>query len=319
MARDGVPVGPELVAVIARVHDGEQVNVAAVCRELGVSRKTFYKYLSRFAAEGVEGFYPRSRRPRSSPHRVSAAVEDVVVRARKDLDGAGWDAGADQIRFWILDHLAGAIEDPALGWPAGEPVPSRATINRVLERRGQVVAVPQRRPRRATHRFEAAHPNTMWQMDGFEHTLAQGRVVTILQITDDCSRFDLALRAATSENSTEVWAAVVWAAARYGLPARFLTDNGSAYRSAAWREEHHRLGIRHSRTRVRRPQTNGKVERLNRTLLEEWAYKRLYTTETARRSALSGWLHHYNHHRPHTALGAHPPITRCTNVTGQYT
>jgi transposase InsO family protein len=60
------------------------------------------------------------------------------------------------------------------------------------------------------------------------------------------------------------------------------------------------------------------VERLNRTLLDEWAYKRLYTSETARRAALPGWLHHYNHHRPHSALGSHPPITRCTNVSGQY-
>ena len=98
-----------------------------------------------------------------------------------------------------------------------------------------------------------------------------------------------------------------------------LTDNGSAYRSHAWRDAHAQLGIQHSRTRVRRPQTNGKVERLNRTLLEEWAYKRLYTSEKARRAALSGWLHHYNNHRPHTALGNLPPITRCTNVSGQYT
>ena len=97
-----------------------------------------------------------------------------------------------------------------------------------------------------------------------------------------------------------------------------LTDNGSAYVSHAWRDEHQQLGIKHSRTRVRRPQTNGKVERLNRTLLEEWAYKRLYTCETARRTALSGWLHHYNHHRPHTALGNLPPITGCTNVSEQY-
>jgi transposase InsO family protein len=99
---------------------------------------------------------------------------------------------------------------------------------------------------------------------------------------------------------------------------RVLTGNGSAYRSDAWRAEHQRLGIKHSRTRVRRPQTNGKVERLNRTLLEEWAYKRLYTSEKVRRAALSGWLHHYNHHRPHTALGNLPPISRCTNVSEQY-
>jgi transposase InsO family protein len=100
---------------------------------------------------------------------------------------------------------------------------------------------------------------------------------------------------------------------------RVLTDNGSCYISNAWRDEHRRLGIKHSRTRVRRPQTNGKVERLNRTVLAEWAYKKLFTAEKARRAALTGWLHTYNHHRPHTALGNLPPISRCTNVTEQYT
>ena len=104
-------------------------------------------------------------------------------------------------------------------------------------------------------------------------------------------------------------------------PNRSPRNRGSPcpYVSHAWRDEHLRLGIKHSRIRPRRPQTNGKVERLNRTLLEEWAYRRLYTSEKARRAALSGWLHHYNHHRPHTALGNLPPITRCTNVPGQYT
>jgi len=179
MARDGVPVGPELAALVARAVGGERFDVRAECARLAVSTKTFYKYRKRFMVEGVEGFYPRSRRPLTSPTRVSAAVEDVVVEARKDLDGQGWDAGAEQIAFWIGDHLD--------RWPSGEPVPSRATINRVLDRRGQVVAVPQRRPRSARHRFEAEHPNHMWQMDGFDYTLADGRVVCVLQILDDCS------------------------------------------------------------------------------------------------------------------------------------
>ena len=124
---------------------------------------------------------------------------------------------------------------------------------------------------------------------------------------------------------TATTALAFWARARaffagHGITVeRVLTDNGSAYVSHAWRAAHAELGIKHSRTRVRRPQTNGKVERLNRTLLEELAYKRLYTSEKGRRAALSGWLHHYNHHRPHTALGNLPPISRCTNVSGQYT
>lgn len=127
------------------------------------------------------------------------------------------------------------------------------------------------------------------------------------------------------DDETAATALAFWAHARtvfagHGITVdRVLTDNGSAYRSHAWRAEHAQLGIRHSRTRPRRPQTNGKVERLNRTLLEEWAYKRFYSSERNRRAALPGWLHHYNHHRPHTALGNLPPITRCTNVSEQNT
>jgi transposase InsO family protein len=109
---------------------------------------------------------------------------------------------------------------------------------------------------------------------------------------------------------------VAWFAARGITVQRVLTDNGACYRSHAWRDTCHDLRISHRRTRPYRPQTNGKVERFNRTLLTEWAYRRLYTSESARRRAFTPWLHWYNHHRPHTALGGHPPITRCTNVPG---
>ena len=98
---------------------------------------------------------------------------------------------------------------------------------------------------------------------------------------------------------------------------RVLTDNGPCYRSHPWRDTLAALGITHLRTRPYRPQTNGKAERFNRTLLNEWAYQRLYTSEQSRRAALPTWLHHYNHHRPHTALGGKPPISRCTNLSGQ--
>ena len=80
-------MGPELAGLVARVAGGERVDVTAECVRLGVSRKTFYKYLKRFAAEGVDGFYPRTRRPLTSPRRVSAAVEDAIVRINKAIGG----------------------------------------------------------------------------------------------------------------------------------------------------------------------------------------------------------------------------------------
>lgn len=96
-----------------------------------------------------------------------------------------------------------------------------------------------------------------------------------------------------------------------------LTDNGPGYRSFPFRDA--LTGIEHLFTRPFRPQTNGKVERFNRTLLEEWAYVRSYRSEAQRTRALDRWLHLYNHHRCHTALGGQPPISRINNLSGHYT
>ncbi|WP_139807460.1 integrase core domain-containing protein, partial [Mycobacterium avium] len=97
---------------------------------------------------------------------------------------------------------------------------------------------------------------------------------------------------------------------------KVLTDNGSCYRSHAFRDA---LGdIEHRRTRPYRPQTNGKVERFHRTLADEWAYARLYRSDAERCAEFPRWLHTYNHHRGHTALGGQPPATRVPNLSGQY-
>ncbi|HZA84786.1 MAG TPA: integrase core domain-containing protein, partial [Actinomycetes bacterium] len=100
---------------------------------------------------------------------------------------------------------------------------------------------------------------------------------------------------------------------------RVLTDNAKAYtESVVFAETAAGLGIRLKRTRPYRPQTNGKVERFNRTLLEEWAYRRLYRSNAARDRALQPWVHRYNHHRAHTALGGRPPVSRVNNLPGYY-
>jgi transposase InsO family protein len=109
-----------------------------------------------------------------------------------------------------------------------------------------------------------------------------------------------------------------WFNARGVTVQAVLSDNGSCYRSDLWRDTCAELGIQHRRTRPYRPQTNGKVERFHRTMTAGWAFRRLYATESARRKALPAWLHEYNHHRLHTAIGTVPPITRLTNLAGQY-
>lgn len=123
----------------------------------------------------------------------------------------------------------------------------------------------------------------------------------------------------TAQTATAVLArAVTWYAARGISVERVLSDNGSAYKSHLWLIVCDQLGITVKKTRPYRPQTNGKIERFHRTMADGWAYAHHYTSETERRDALAGWLHEYNHHRPHSAIGGKPPITRLTNVPGQY-
>ena len=122
------------------------------------------------------------------------------------------------------------------------------------------------------------------------------------------------------ENTTSCVAflnrAVAWFAEHGITIERLLTDNGNGYRSLEWKRRCAELDIRHTRTRPYHPATNGKVERFNRTLLDEWAYARVWRSETSRARALDRWLHCYNHHRHHTAIGG-PPASRITNQPGQ--
>ena len=109
-----------------------------------------------------------------------------------------------------------------------------------------------------------------------------------------------------------------WFTARGVTVQRVLSDNGSAYKSHLWRDTCAELGIVVKKTRPYRPQTNGKIERFHRTLANGWAFKKLYSSENVRRKALPGWLHEYNHHRPHTAIGGSAPISRLINLPDQY-
>jgi transposase InsO family protein len=124
----------------------------------------------------------------------------------------------------------------------------------------------------------------------------------------------------TKDTATEFWArAHTWFAAAGITIERVMTDNGSAYRSRTWQQAPHHGGHHPQAHPPYRPQTNGKVERFHRTLADEWAYARPYHSETERRAALDPWLHNYNHHRGHTALGGHPPASRVPNLSGQNT
>jgi transposase InsO family protein len=154
--------------------------------------------------------------------------------------------------------------------------------------------------------------------NGHHPVIGYGYVHTAI---DDYSRlaYSEILPDEQATTATAFWArALAWFTATGITVEAVLTDNGSCYRSKDWAQLCAATGIRHRRTRPYRPQTNGKVERFHRTLLTEWAYARPYRSDTARARALPTWLHIYNHHRHHTALGGQPPASRITNLSGQY-
>ncbi|HVI38402.1 MAG TPA: DDE-type integrase/transposase/recombinase [Gaiellales bacterium] len=266
MVKDGVAVDASLAGLVARVAVGERVNVTAECAALGVSRQTFYKYLQRYRVEGVPGLFVRSRRPVRTRPMIAAEVEDGIVLARKRLFESGLDIGATSVRWWLIDH-------PEQWWGGdGAPVvPSRATVHRVLVRRGMVTAMPSRRPRRLHRRFARELANELWQMDGFEVGLADRSKVVVIEIVDDHSRLNLACHAAASETGAAAWQAFTDAAARYGLPAQLLTDNGTGFsgRRRGWTSLLEaalaELGVAAITCTVRHPQTCGKVERSHAT------------------------------------------------------
>jgi transposase len=151
-----------LAAAVASGAAGE-VNISRACAEAGVSRKTSYKWVGRFDPTDPASLLERSRRPLSSPNQTPPAVEEVVVRLRKELADAGLDHGATTI-VWHLGR------DPEFVYR----VPSRSTVHTILVRRGLVVPEPRKRPKSSIRRFEAPRPNEWWQIDSMDWVIATG-------------------------------------------------------------------------------------------------------------------------------------------------
>ncbi len=260
-----------LAAAVASYLVGAKMNVTARCRGLGISTKTFYKYVNRFDQRAVEGLFPDSRRPHSSPTRLPAAWEDLLVTIRKEEAEAGWDYGADAVLM--------RLEEQPGRWPDGRNLPSRATVNRVFQARGVLARTPQRRPRRRYRRFDGVEVYALWQFDGFEYALADRTKAMVLHLSDDCSRVDLALQAAASENGVDVWDTFCGAVHLYGLPAQLLTDNGLAFsgKRRGWISDLERrlagLSVAAITSRVRHPQTCGKNERAHQRV-QKWLARR---------------------------------------------
>ncbi len=299
MAMKVIAMQVKLAAALARVSQGEQLDVTAVCLELGISRQTFYKYVSRFNAEGVEGLLERSRRPSARPGQTSAAIEDEIVRWRKQLIGEGWDGGA--VSIWHRMHRA------------GQAPPSARTVHRVLVRRGLVTPQPAKRPRSSYRRFEYPRTNDCWQIDATECLLSDGTKVVVFHLVDDCSRKSLGSLAAPAETAEAANRCVSGAIAAHGIPAMFLSDNGAAFsaRCRGGEAELERalrvLGVRVVTSSPFHPQTCGKNERLHLTFKQWLARQPRPDTLTDLQACADTFDHLYNSERPHSALhGATP-------------
>ena len=285
-------------AIAGAVRSGE---VAAFCRDNRISRQTFYKYRQRFEAQGVAGLETQSRRPRSSPSAVSADVEDAIVRARKELDDFGTDNGAWSIRQRLLDETV--VE-----------VPSQATIWRVLKRRGMIVPEPKKRPRGSFRRFVFPRPNDCWQIDATHYPLANGTTVEIINIVDDHSRLCPASRAVTACTTINAWETIAEGGARWGLPARILSDNGTQFnqsrrnRQSQFELNARQAGIVSIASTPYHPQTCGKVERFHQTL-KTWLDKQPHrpTTIAELQTMLDTFRDYYNTQRPHRSLDGRQP------------
>jgi transposase InsO family protein len=302
---------------------------AHVASEMGISRVTAYKWLARYRAEGIAGLADRSSRPRTSPHRTDPVTEAAVVALRRDRRlGPARIAGILGLNPSTVHRVLTRHGVPHLAWldrPTGQPV-------RRYERSrpGELIHVDVKKLGRLREGGGwRIHGRDSWQHRRTKPEQAAGHRVGYEYVhcaIDDHSR--LAYAEIHPDERAETCAgflhrAAAWFAA-HGIARieRVMTDNAFAYRrSRAWRQALAGLGAQPRFTRIYRPQTNGNAERFNRTLLEEWAYARPFTSGSDRAQALPGWLHTYNHHRTHTAIGGQPPISRIpvNDLLGQNT
>lgn len=297
--------------LVARVRAGWPA--AHVAEQLGISRATAYKWVRRFRAEGEAGLHDRSSRPHHSPSRLSPAVEAEILAAR-----ARWRYGPDRL-------------GPLLGRPP-------STIHRVLVRSGCSRMRDADRVTTAPVRYVACHPGALVHQDhkklgripdgggwrirgrsGATHSVGLG-YDHLEVIVDDASRYAVVVKVPDESTASAIAALEIAAAefARLGVRIeRVLTDNGTTYKRQ-FDAAVEGLGARHKRTRLYRPQTNGKAERLIKTLLAEWAYGRPYVSNADRSAALSTFVDFYNQRRPHTALGGRSPLDVVNNVSGDH-
>jgi len=280
------------------------LSKAAAARKFNTTPKTVAKWVERFRTEGVNGLRDRSSKPLSSPNQTSQATCAAVEALRRQR------YSGKQI--------------------AAELAISPATVSRILRRLG-LNRLSALEPAEPIRRYERQHPGELIHIDikklgkfndighritGDRRGQSSRRGVGweyVHVCIDDHSRIAFA-KIMPNEKKVSAIAFLKAALAYYaslGVKVeRVMTDNGSCYKSFAFRAACKRLGLRHIRTKPYTPKTNGKVERFIQTSLREWAYAMAYENSRQRKHQLPTWLHRYNWHRPHAGINDRTPISR---------
>jgi transposase InsO family protein len=285
------------------VQEIERIGLMPAAEAAGISARTARKWRGRYASEGAEGLADRSSRPQRSPRRAMSTKLDRALALRR----------TQRLTYASIAERVGL---------------SKSTVARGCKAAG-VARLPALEPDTAVRRYERASAGELLHLDTkklarFEqpgHRVTGDRTrytpragwQALHVAIDDHSRvgFSQVLADETAKSAC----AFLLAALRYyrslGVRiAQVMTDNGSAYKSRRFAKLLRRLGIRHIRTRPYTPRTNGKAERFIQTLLREWAYAYRYPSSQHRADELQPWMHHYNFHRPHSAVSHRPPASR---------
>ncbi|HET9541397.1 MAG TPA: IS481 family transposase [Candidatus Limnocylindria bacterium] len=279
-------------------------TIKATAAAFGVTAKTVRKWQARHALQGEAGLVDRTSRPRRSPTRLDdAAVAEILALRRQRLAG------------------------PAIARQLGRPA---STVSLILRRQGlgRLAALD---PKPTIVRYQRERPGELvhidikklGKIDGIGHRITGNRASRARGVgwdflhvcVDDASRLAYTEILPDERKESAVGflkRALAWFATLGVAVERVMTDNGSAYRSHRFRDACETARVKHKRTRPYTPRTNGKAERFIQTSIREWAYRQAFTSSAQRAAAMRPWLHAYNRHRPHSALGGSPPFTRLT-------
>ena len=291
------PIDPRVRLAIAQwPEDAPRGAVSTFCAEHAISRKSFYELRKRAEVDGPAAVLePRSRRPRSSPSRLTDEVTSQAIAVRAALEASG------------LDHGPISVHEKMRTMGLAQ-VPSTASLARIFRQAGVARVEPKKKPRAAYRRFVYPAPNACWQLDGTEYVLTGGRKCVIFQLIDDHSRLAVASHVAWGETAQGAIAVVDKAIAAHGVPQRLLSDNGAALnpsrRGYVGQLVAHvsALGVEAITGKPYKPTTQGKNERFHQTLFRYLDKQQLASTLRELQAQVDEFDRIYNTERPHQGL-----------------